>query len=170
MMTRHLEKIAAVLTAINAAIGHVAQWLTLIMVLVQFLVVILRYVFGIGSLQLQESIIYMHGILFLSAAASTWQDDSHVRVDIFYATAKQALKDRINFWGTALFVIPFCILILYVSYGYVSISWAVREGSRETSGIHGIFILKTFILIFAAQLLAQAIALLCRGGRMKAEA
>ena len=98
-----LQKIASGLDAINAAIGNAAQWLTLIMVLVQFLVVILRYVFGIGSIQLQEAIIYMHGILFLSAAAATWQDDSHVRVDVFYATASEKNKSANKFLGHSLF-------------------------------------------------------------------
>jgi TRAP-type mannitol/chloroaromatic compound transport system permease small subunit len=161
-----LQKIASGLDAINAAIGNAAQWLTLIMVLVQFLVVILRYVFGIGSIQLQEAIIYMHGILFLSAAAATWQDDSHVRVDVFYVTASEKTKARINFLGTVFFAIPLTILILYVSFEYVSMSWAVRESSRETSGLPCLFVFKTFILIFAVQILAQGISILCRGGKL----
>ena len=161
-----LQKIASGLDAINAAIGNAAQWLTLIMVLVQFLVVILRYVFGIGSIQLQEAIIYMHGILFLSAAAATWQDDSHVRVDVFYVTASEKTKARINFLGTVFFAIPLTVLILYVSFEYVSMSWAVRESSRETSGLPFLFVFKTFIIIFAVQILAQGISILCRGGKL----
>ncbi len=161
-----LRKISFSLDAVNAAIGNVAQWLTLIMVLVQFLVVILRYVFGIGSIQLQEAIIYMHGILFLSAAAATWQDDSHVRVDVFYATASEKTKALINVLGTLFFAIPLAILILYVSFEYVSLSWAVRESSRETSGLPFLFVFKTFILIFAVQILAQGISILCRGGKL----
>ena len=161
-----LQKTASCLDAINAAIGNAAQWLTLIMVLVQFMVVILRYVFGIGSIQFQEAIIYMHGILFLSAAAATWQDDSHVRVDVFYATASEKTKARINFLGTVFFAIPLTVLILYVSFEYVSMSWAVRESSRETSGLPFLFVFKTFILIFAVQILAQGISILCRGGKL----
>ncbi len=164
-MTRHLLfRLARTLDHCNGAIGGAAKWLSLAMVLVQFLVVVLRYVFGIGSIQLQESILYMHAILFLTAAAYTWSDDGHVRVDIFYARQSEQVKAIINLLGALFFVLPICLLILWVSYDYVSFSWAVREGSRETSGIQGIFILKSFILVFAVQMGLQAISVILRGG------
>ncbi len=144
--------------AVNAFIARAAQWLTLFMVLVQFCVVILRYVFGIGSIQMQESIIYMHGVLFMMAAAATLRQNQHVRVDIFYAQFSPPQQNRINLLGHLLFLLPFAGLVAYASYDYVAISWAVKEGSRETSGIQAIYLLKTVIMIFAAQLSLQAIS------------
>jgi TRAP-type mannitol/chloroaromatic compound transport system permease small subunit len=161
-----MKHIADFCDRVNALIGSATQWLSLIMVLVQFLVVILRYVFGIGSIQLQESVIYMHALLFLCSAASSWQEDAHVRVDIFYARMTAGRKSLINMAGAILFVLPLCALILYVSFDYVAMSWAVREGSRETSGIQAIFLLKTLILVFAVQLALQALALILRRGTM----
>ncbi|MGB0478050.1 MAG: TRAP transporter small permease subunit [Parvibaculales bacterium] len=143
---------------LNHAIGRSAAWLALLMVLVQFSVVVMRYVFGIGSIMMQEAIVYMHSVLFMMAAADTLLQDEHVRVDIFYAGASAQRKALINLLGCAFFILPFCILIAYVSYDYVSMSWSVREGSRETSGIQGIFLLKTVILLFAAQLAMQAMS------------
>ena len=151
-------QIAEQINRLNHAIGRSAAWLALAMVLVQFAVVVLRYVFGIGSIMMQEAIVYMHGVLFMMAAADTLLQDEHVRVDIFYARASQQRKALINLLGCAFFVLPFCILIAYVSYDYVSMSWSVREGSRETSGIQGIYLLKSVILLFAAQLSLQAIS------------
>ncbi|MGB0313915.1 MAG: TRAP transporter small permease subunit [Parvibaculales bacterium] len=153
-----LQSLAAQIDTVNHAIGRSAAWLALLMVLVQFSVVVLRYVFGIGSIMMQEAIVYMHGVLFMMAAADTLLQDEHVRVDIFYARASAQRKALINLLGSAFFILPFCILIAYVSYDYVSMSWSVREGSRETSGIQGIFLLKTVILLFAAQLALQAIS------------
>lgn len=153
----HLGRVCA---RLNLALGETAKWLTLAMVVVQFFIVMLRYVFGIGSIQMQEAIIYMHGILFLMAAAATWSADAHVRVDIIYADLTPPQKSMVNKFGTVFFVIPLAVLILAVSYDYVAMSWSVREGSRETSGIKGIFLLKTMILVFAGQLIAQALAIL----------
>ena len=138
MMRPFFFRLAKMLDHVNGVIGASAKWLSLIMVLVQFLVVVLRYVFGIGSIQLQESILYMHAILFLTGAAYTWSQDGHV--------------------------VPVSLLIIWVSFDYVSFSWAVREGSRETSGIQGIYILKSFILVFASQICLQAFSVILRGG------
>ena len=162
-----LQSLAALIDAFNHAIGRSAAWLALAMVLVQFAVVVLRYVFGIGSIMMQEAIVYMHGVLFMMAAADTLLQDEHVRVDIFYARAVEQRKALINLLGCAFFVLPFCILIAYVSLDYVSMSWSVREGSRETSGIQGVFLLKSVILLFAAQLSLQAISgILTNAGKL----
>lgn len=144
----------------NGLIGRTAAWLTLAMVLVQFGVVVMRYVFGIGSIMLQESIVYMHGLLFMMAAADTLLNDQHVRVDIFYARRSPFGQAVTNLLGHAFMLLPFCVLIVIVSWDYVSISWSVREGSRETSGIQGVFLLKSVILVFAVQMALQAVSLI----------
>lgn len=143
---------------LNHLVGRSAAWLALAMVLVQFTVVVMRYVFGIGSIMMQEAIVYMHGVLFMMAAADTLLQDEHVRVDIFYARASQQRKALIDLLGCLLLVLPFSILITYVSIDYITMSWSVREGSRETSGIPAIYLLKTVIMVFAAQLALQALS------------
>ncbi len=151
-------RLSALIDLLNHKIGRAVAWAALAMVLVQFSVVILRYVFGIGSIMAQEAIIYMHAILFMMAAADTLLQDAHVRVDIFYARATAPRKALINMLGCLLLILPFCGLLAYVSIDYVSISWSVREGSRETSGIQGVYLLKTVILIFAVQMALQAVS------------
>jgi TRAP-type mannitol/chloroaromatic compound transport system permease small subunit len=153
-----LAQLSAWIDALNHKIGRTAAWLALAMVLVQFSVVVLRYVFGIGSILLQESILYMHGVLFMMAAADTLLQDEHVRVDIFYAQAAQKRKALVDMLGCLFLVLPFCILLFTVSLEYVSISWSVREGSRETSGIQGVYLLKSVILVFAVQVGLQAVS------------
>lgn len=154
----YLARLCALIDSANNHIGRFAAWLALIMVLVQFTVVVMRYVFGIGSIMMQEAIIYMHGILFMMAAADTLLQDEHVRVDIFYASASPRRQALINMLGCAFLILPFCILLVSVSVDYVSISWSVREGSRETSGIPAIYLLKTVILVFAVQIGLQALS------------
>jgi TRAP-type mannitol/chloroaromatic compound transport system permease small subunit len=147
---------------VNAGIGKAAAWLALFLVLVQFSLVLMRYVFGTGSLFMQESLIYAHAILFMMAAAWTLADDKHVRVDIFYSTASPRRKAAIDLFGVVVFLLPMCWLLWWVGYPYVARSWSVLEGSRETSGIPAIFLLKTFILLFVATLALQGIAMAIR--------
>ncbi len=160
-----LSRLEYICNMINASIGRIALWLSVIMVLVQFSVVVLRYVFGIGAIQLQEAVIYMHALLFMMGAAETLRNDEHVRVDIFYANAAPVRQAYIDFAGAVFFIIPFALLLLYVSYDYVALAWRVQEGSRETSGIQAIYLLKSVILLFALQLILQAIAMMSAKGR-----
>ncbi|MFW5832731.1 MAG: TRAP transporter small permease subunit [Pseudomonadota bacterium] len=143
-------------------LGRVVAWLALSMVLVQFLVVILRYVFNTGQIWLQESIIYQHALLFMLGASYTLLKDGHVRVDIFYAGASVRAKALVDLLGAAFLLLPMTGLILYVSQPYVARSWAVFEGSRETSGIPAVFLLKTVILVFAVMLFLQGLSLMIR--------
>ena len=147
---------------VNGAIGKAAAWMVLFMVLVQFALVLMRYVFGAGSLFMQESIIYAHAIVFMMASAWTLANDGHVRVDIFYSTASPRSKAAVDLFGVVFFLLPMCWLLWWVGYPYVARSWSVLEGSRETSGIPAIFLLKTVILVFVVTLALQGLALAVR--------
>lgn len=151
---------------LNAAIGRAAAWLCLMVVAVQFAVVGLRYLFGIGSIWMQESILYGHAALFLLCAAWTLQHDGHVRVDIFYASASPRVRAAIDLLGALLLLIPFAGAILYFSWPYVARSWAILEGSREASGLPFLFALKTLIPVFAAMLILQGLAQTIRASRV----
>ena len=87
----------------------------------------MRYAFGIGSILMQEAIVYMHAVLFMMAAADTLLAEAHVRVDIFYARLPAARKAMVDLLGNALLVLPFCVLLFLVSIDYVRLSWSVLE-------------------------------------------
>jgi TRAP-type mannitol/chloroaromatic compound transport system permease small subunit len=157
-----MRAIAGTIDWINVTIGKAVAWLSLAIVLLQLLVVLGRYVFGIGSIQAQESVTYMHGLLFMLAAAYTLKADGHVRIDIFYRGAQPRTKAAVNLVGSLFFLIPMCAVILLVSWSYVARSWAVFEGSRETSGLQAVFLLKTVILVFAVQLALQGVSTVIR--------
>jgi len=142
----------------NDGLGRLVSWLALFMVLVQFVLVIMRYVFGIGSVMTQESLIYAHGTLFLMAAGYTLLKGGHVRVDIFYREARPKAKATVDLVGTLVLLLPFCYLIWYAAFPYVMASWRVLEGSKETSGLPGIFLLKSVILAFVVVLALQGVA------------
>jgi len=156
-----LQRFATAIDLMNDWIGRGLAWLTLGMVLVTFGVVLLRYVFGLGSTLLQESVVYMHAIVFMGCAGFTLVHNGHVRCDIFYGVASPRGKAVIDIIGTIAFLIPMCILIFWVTWPYAAASWAVLEGSQEgRMGIPAVFLLKTLILVFAGLLAVQAVALL----------
>lgn len=138
--------------------GRVVAWLTVLMMLVTCLVVVLRYGVGIGSIALQESVTYMHGLVFMVGIAYALKHDAHVRVDILYARMSDAGRDWVNLGGHLLFLMPFCIYVLYNSWGYVLRSWQIMEGSPEVGGIPAVFLLKTLIPVLAVTLLLQGLA------------
>ncbi|SLN44392.1 2,3-diketo-L-gulonate TRAP transporter small permease protein YiaM [Oceanibacterium hippocampi] len=157
---QNIAKLARAIDAVNGTVGRYVAWLAVVMVLVQFTVVVLRYVFGIGSLFMQESIVYMHSLLFLLGAGYTLLHNGHVRVDIFYRTAKPPSQAKVDLFGSLFLLIPVCATIWWTSFPYVWNSWAHFEGSKETSGIPLVFLLKTAILIFCALMIAQAISMI----------
>lgn len=154
-----LLSLARIIDAINDHLGRAIAWLALIMVLIQFAVVLMRYVFGLSSIYMQESIVYMHAIIFLTATGYTLLHDGHVRVDIFYGSATQRTRAWVNLLGVCCLLLPMAITTLVVSWPFVVSSWRVLEVSQEGTGLPLIFALKTFIWVFAGVLILQAISL-----------
>lgn len=128
------------------------------MVIVTFTVVVLRYVFDLGWIALQESISYMHAVVFMLGAAYTFKNNAHVRVDIFYNRFDKRGKAWIDVSGNLIFLMPVCVFIFIHSLNYVSVSWRIKEASLETGGLPFIYLLKTVIPLMALLLLLQAIA------------
>jgi TRAP-type mannitol/chloroaromatic compound transport system permease small subunit len=158
MSPRRLDRLADGIGRLSAAIGRAVAWCLLFMVLAEFALVLMRYVLGVGSIWLQESVIYAHGSLFMLAAAWTLAADGHVRVDIFYADAAPRTKAAVDLLGALLLLLPFALTLLVLSWRYAGRSWAIFEGSRETSGMPAVFLLKSLIPLFAALLALQGIA------------
>jgi TRAP-type mannitol/chloroaromatic compound transport system permease small subunit len=107
-MTRR-ARLLRVADRIDAVIRHIGEWvawLSLAMVLVTFAVVLLRYAFDIGSIALQESVTYMHAVLFMLGIAYTLGRNGHVRVDIFYERLSRRGRARVDLIGTLLLLIP----------------------------------------------------------------
>lgn len=136
--------------------GRTIAWLTLLMVIITFAVVVLRYVFDIGWIGLQESVTYLHAIVFLTGAAYTMQHEGHVRVDIFYSRFNQATRAWIDLCGALFLLLPFMFFLLWISWEYVNESWGVLESSREAGGLPGVYLLKSLILVMAGLLSLQA--------------
>jgi TRAP-type mannitol/chloroaromatic compound transport system permease small subunit len=155
---RAIKHLADGIDRTTAMIGRAATWCSLFIVLVEFAVVVMRYALGIGSIRLQESVLYAHAALFMLAAAWTLQVDGHVRVDIFYGQAKPRTRAVVDLVGALVFLLPFALVLAMLSIPYVARSWVIFERSRESSGLPFVYLLKTLIPLFALLIGLQGVA------------
>ena len=153
------RRLADKINTINEWIGTTVSWLTLIMVVVTFTIVVLRYIFNINSIAMQESVTYMHALVFMLGTAYTLKADAHVRVDIFYQRCGKTAKAWIDCCGVLFLLLPVAIFILYSSWHYVAESWSIFESSSNSGGLPGVFLIKTTIPLTACLLILQGVAM-----------
>jgi len=153
-----ISKITLGIEKLSLWIGQIISWLTFVMVLLVFFVVIMRYLFNEGSIPLQESIIYLHGMVFLLAAGFTLQQDEHVRVDVFYGKLSHQKRAWVDLLGTIILLFPVCIYIFSMSLDFVLMSWKIKESSGEAGGLPGLYLLKSLIIIMPVLLIIQGLA------------
>ncbi len=132
------------------------------MVLVTVLIVVMRYVFGMGLIWLQESVVWMHGVVFMLGAAYTLQRDDHVRVDVFYRDMSETRQAIVDLCGVVIFIFPVCAFLIIEALDYVAASWSDHEVSRNAGGLPYPFIpmLKSVLILMPATIALQGLALL----------
>jgi len=165
-----MNRFANRIDRLNTAIGRAAAWLALVIVLLQFVLVVARYIFGFGSIWLTETVIYAHAALFLLAAAWTLRTGGHVRVDVFYAEASMRVRAWVDLLGSVLLLLPFMQVLIFLSLPYAARSWAVLERSQESSGLPLVFVLKSLILLFAVLMALQGVAQAIRAAQALTQA
>lgn len=157
-----LLRLADLIDALNRAVALGLRWVVVAMVLIQFGIVVGRYVFGVNSIWIQESVLYLHATLFMLAAGFTLLVDKHVRVDIFYSKASEHLRRRIDIAGHLLLLLPSMAALGWWSWPSVRNSWKILEGPISVGGIEAVFLLKTLIPLFCLLISLQSVAILIR--------
>jgi TRAP-type mannitol/chloroaromatic compound transport system permease small subunit len=146
--------------ALIEKIGRLVSWLSLIMVLLVFGMVVLRYLFNVSWVMVQESVIYLHSLIFMLGASYTLKHDGHVRVDIIYQRCSQKEKAWIDLLGTLFLLIPVAIFILWGSWEYVADSWKILESSRNSGGLPLVYLLKSCLILMSGLLVLQGVSLI----------
>lgn len=153
-----LENIVHKIDLFNLHLCKLVSWFTLLMVVAMFSIVILRYGFSMGWIAMQESVLYLHAMVFLLGSAHTLRTNEHVRVDIFYRRFSLQKQAKVDVFGSLFLLMPVNIFVFIISFDYVARSWSILEASQEAGGIPAVFFLKTLILVFAGIMVLQGVA------------
>ena len=146
--------------SLNERVGRFVSWLVLALVLTTFCIVVLRYLFDLSWVMMQEAIVYLHAVIFMLGAAYTLKHDGHVRVDIVYQRCTPTVKAWIDLLGTLFLLLPVGGFILWSSWGYVLGSWDILESSRNSGGLPYVYLLKTSLLFMSGLMILQGLSLL----------
>lgn len=157
-----LLRLSSWIDAFSTAIGRLLGWAAVLLVLIGVLNVFARYIGSAIGVQLSsnawlEAQTYLYNIMFLLGAAYLLRKDGHIRVDIIFSTLGPRARAWIDVFGIVLLLVPFCVLTLYFSWGYVERSWMVWEQSPNPGGLPR-YPIKTVILVGFSMLLLQALS------------
>jgi TRAP-type mannitol/chloroaromatic compound transport system permease small subunit len=153
-----VKKLSLLLDAFSERVGKVCSWFVVLMVLITFTVVVMRYGLNMGSVMLQDVVLYLHGGLFLLGSAFALKRGSHVRVDIFYRDFSEKRKALVDLVGNIVFLQPVCWTILLFSWGYVEFSWRIMEVSPEPDGLPFVYLQKSLLVVLAVFLSLQSLS------------
>jgi TRAP-type mannitol/chloroaromatic compound transport system permease small subunit len=167
---RQLLRASRAIDALIEPIGKILTWLILLTISVGFYNVLARYIGRFIGMQLSSNVFielqwYLFSATFLLSFPYILKQGANVRVDFLEANWSEERKALISFWGTTLFLIPFCLLGLWVTFNPVLQSWGLLpdgtwgtwEVSPDANGLPRAPI-KTMVLVSFTLLLLQAIS------------
>jgi TRAP-type mannitol/chloroaromatic compound transport system permease small subunit len=157
-----LSLLMRMINLINRLLGNLFMWLSVAIVIVCFWVVVERYVFMNTRLWMQDLYPWMNGAMFTAVAGYALYRNDHVRVDIFFRPASTLRKAWMDLIGVCIFLMPFAWVVYQYTHVFVERSWRLMEGSANPGGMPGLFVLKSFILVFAAVIALQGLAMAIR--------
>ena len=147
--------------SIDTLVEFFAKLAAYLVIVLSFLVVydsVNRYFFGGGSIALQELQWHLFDIIFLLGLSYTLKSDKHVRVDIFYGNFSQKTKAMVNIASQLFLILPFALLIIYVSFGYIELSYTQNEISPDPGGLTHRWLIKSMMIVGFLLLGLQSIA------------
>lgn len=158
-MIKFIKMITGIIDRSNELVGRVVSWVSLLLVLVVFVDVVMRYAFRISFVFTQELEWHLFAFIFLIGAGYTLLHDGHVRVDIIYQRLGPKGKAWINLIGVIFFLIPGCLLVISTSWKFVGNAFSIMEGSPDPGGIPYRFIVKGTMTVGYILLLLQGISM-----------
>ncbi len=159
---RALEILVRAIEAFNEKVGVGASFLTAALVVVVCADVFTRYALNFSVVAVQELEWHLFSAIFLLGAAWTLKEDKHVRVDVIYQGRSPRTKAWIDLIGAAVFLVPFCALVVWASWSFVEGSWSIGEGSENPGGLPARWLLKACIPAAFVMLGLQGVAMAAR--------
>lgn len=157
-----LERLAKRIDQLNEWVGRQISWCTTILVVLVCVDVFTRYLLSDSAAWIMELEWHLFAVIFLLGAGYAFKHDRHVRVDLFFTKMSARDQALVDFIGTLLFLIPWCIVLIIFSYQYAYQSFIIRESSPDPGGLPARFIVKALIPLGLFLLFLQAISTLIR--------
>jgi TRAP-type mannitol/chloroaromatic compound transport system permease small subunit len=144
---------SALIDRINRFIGQQVSWLILVAVIVSTANAIIRKAFDSSSNAWLELQWYLFGAVFMLAAAYTLLTNEHIRIDVLSSNFKKSTRDKIDLVCHILFLLPFCVLMIYLCVPWFYLTWVSGEVSANAGGLilwpAKLLVLAGFILLLA---------------------
>ena len=156
---RYLRAICRAIDGINLWLGQGVAWLTVLVVLVVFANVVMRYLLNSSFVFMQELEWHLFAMIFLLGGGYTLCKDGHVRVDIFYQRFSPRGRAWLNLIGVLFFLLPGCYLVITTALPFVNSSLQMLEGSPDPGGLPYRFILKSMIPLAFLLIALQGVAM-----------
>jgi TRAP-type mannitol/chloroaromatic compound transport system permease small subunit len=155
-----LRKISGHIHQLNEWVGQKTAWLTALLVIMVFLDVLAQKLFNYSAAWISEIEWHVFSLIFFLGAGYALRHGRHVRVDLFFENFSKTDKASVNFWGTLLFLIPWCLVVIWFASEYAFESFAINEGSPQPNGLPLWYPIKFAVVIGTLLLLLQGLALL----------
>ncbi|HEB51134.1 MAG TPA: TRAP transporter small permease subunit [Desulfobulbus sp.] len=144
-MLDFLELISRAIDRLNLVVGRLVSWVTLLVVLVVFTDVVMRYAFNTSFVFTQELEWHLFAFIFLMGAGYTLLREGHVRVDIIYQRLDRRGRAWVDLAGVVVFLLPGCYLVIATAIPFVVSSYLTGEGSPDPGGIPHRWLLKACV-------------------------
>ena len=139
-------------------VGYVAATALALLIALVVYDALMRYLFQSGSIALQELEWHLFDVVIMLGIAYTLQRASHVRVDIFYDQYSDKVRHIINIIGILFFILPFSLLLIYVGFDFVLLSFEQLEASSDPGGLPYRFIVKSLMPLAFVLLIVQSLS------------
>ena len=143
---------------LNLWIGRVISWFNVLLILLVGIDVIFRYFLNQTSVWVMELEWHLFALIFLFGAAYTLAENRHVRVDVFYARFSLEDKAWVDFFGSILLLIPWCLVVIYYSGSFAWDAFILKETSPDPGGLPARYLIKVCIPLGFTLLLLQGIS------------
>ena len=147
-----------IIDKITKYLGYFTAFILVVLVLLVVYDASLRYMFSSGSIALQELEWHLFDVIILFGISYTLKYNAHVRVDIFYSQFCDKTKRIINIISSVFFILPFSILIIYISIDFVLLSFEQNEVSSNPGGLEYRYIIKSILPLSFVFLILQTIS------------
>ena len=149
--------LAAVIALKSRGLGF--TWLTLLVVIAEFMIVITRFIFSYEQAFMGDLVRFWYAALFLFASAHTLLVEGHIRVDVAYTHFSDRTKAWVNSIGVMVLGLPLCWTILLLGMwsktSSINSPLLSMEVSQSGYGMYVKYLMVGFLAIFAFSMVLQ---------------